>query len=560
MRIRATITNLLGLETSDHVARAQVEALKSRIPYLYAIVSINVLALSYTHFETNPVWQVVILPGLMVSVLATRMIWWTRLNMVALDRRAVAKIRRVTLLLAGVLGIAVLVWALSLHAYTTSQPVSAYMTVMGHVEFFVGITVVSCIFLLMHLRAASILLASSVVVPFSGLLLASGRSIETSIALNLLLVTAAMLYVAVSFARDFERMVATSADLSRLSRQNARLAETDAMTGLPNRRCFFQELGETGRTTRPFAVIAIDLDGFKQVNDIYGHQAGDEVLCAVAGRLQNFVPEGACLARLGGDEFACLVTGEDVEHVNTLASALVGACGMPLECTSFIAKLGASAGICLSEAVTDEPMVVYERADYALLEAKRGGRGRVERFSGVHDRSIRRESAVARLLRSVDLLDELTAVYQPIVAAHTHEIVSFEALVRWTNSEIGPVGPSEFIPIAERTDLIFDISRHLLGLALRDAAQWPETVSIKVNLSVRDLMSSSQTKALLAELEASAVDAARVTFEVTETIFAEVVGTRAVQRRHVARGGLQDRDRRFRRRLLEPELHPRACA
>ena len=253
--------------------------------------------------------------------------------------------------------------------------------------------------------------------------------------------------------------------------------------------------------------------------------AGDEVLRAVARRLWQLVPPGSCLARLGGDEFACLLTGVHDGAAGAIATTMIAACRRPIVCQSFTANIGASAGICPSGAFPDDPVAVYERADYALFEAKRAGRGRVECFSFQHDHSMRRNSLITHKLNSADLLTELTIVYQPLVNASDLRISSFEALVRWTSQELGPVRPDEFIPIAERTDLIFDISRHVLRRALQDAVRWPDHIPLKVNLSVRDLMSRAQTEALIGELRISPIHPARVTFEVTETIFAESLET-----------------------------------
>lgn len=519
--MRATAARLLGLTIDHSVARAQIEALQQRVPYLYAIVAINIVALATTHYGSNPGWQVLLIPAVLVGAIGYRLVWWARLDPATLADDQVETLRRATIRLSGVIGGGVLIWAMLLHGADAALRGSAYMTPAGHVDFFVGITVVSCIFLLMHVQLAALLLASVVIIPFSLYLLATGRMIETAIALNLLLVSAAMMYVAFCFARDFERMVSTSRALHRMSTQNASLAASDAMTGLPNRRRFFERLAEAGAAAAPFAVIAVDLDGFKQVNDIYGHNAGDEVLRGVAARLRENTPDQACLARLGGDEFACLLTGDDVARAEALAAALIAACSLPLECDSFVAKIGASAGICLSDAGADTPMAVYERADYALLQAKRAGRGRIERFSGAHDASIRREIAIAQLLRSAGLLGMISVVFQPIISAASGSITSFEALVRLSCPELGPVGPGEFIPIAERTDLIFDISHHVLRIALSCAASWPAEISVKINLSVRDLLSRRQTVRLIGAMGEAAIHPSRIMFEVTETIFAE---------------------------------------
>jgi diguanylate cyclase (GGDEF)-like protein len=519
--IRTIVANICGLHTSSDVARAQLVALGQRIPYLYAILAVNITALSYTHYHSNPMWQAALIPSVLVCMIGFRAIWWARLDGASLPDEAIRKILRSTIHMGCMMGVTILIWAISLHQSDSTLLWPASMTKNGHVDFFVGITVMSCIFLLMHLRLAAILLALIVVLPFSLYLLASGRAVETAIAFNLVVVTAAMLYVAVSFARDFERMVTTASDMQRLSTQNARLAAADSMTDLPNRRRFFHELDQAGLVAPPFAVIVVDLDGFKQVNDAYGHKAGDDVLRVVARRLQGLVPEETCLARLGGDEFACLVTGDQASRAAIIARAMIAACRTPVVCATFTANIGASAGICLSHAFPNDPVGVYERADYALFEAKRAGRGQVESFSVQHDYTMRRTSSIAHKLRSADLLSELTIVYQPLFAASNHQISSFEALIRWTSRDLGPVGPDEFIPIAERTDLIFDISRFVLRGALRQAAIWPDRISVKVNLSVRDLMSNAQTQTLLAELRQTNIAPSRVTFEVTETIFAK---------------------------------------
>ena len=201
---------------------------------------------------------------------------------------------------------------------------------------------------------------------------------------------------------------------------------------------------------------------------------------------------------------------------------MIACCSQPMTVNAFTAQLGASAGVCFSaQEARSEPELIYTHADYALFEAKRSGRGRAETFNATHERSMRRESTIAHLLRTADFERELMPVFQPIVSAETFQIRAFEALARWTSPELGVVGPQEFIPIAERTDLIFGISRFMLRASLKWAAAWPDGILLKVNLSVRDLMSSEQTLSLLAELSRSGVAPSRVTFEITETILAE---------------------------------------
>lgn len=494
-----------------------MEELRQRVPALYGIVGVNVAALACTHYTINPWWQVVGIPSLILLAILSRIRWWVRVRPQALSAHEVHLTLRNLSLVGGVIGFLVLSWALSLQN-SLLMPVG--ITSAGHTVVFVGITFMSCIFLLMHHRSAAMLIGVSIVVPFTLYLLASGRMIETAIALNVLLVSVAMLYVAVSFSRHFERSVRAAVDLVQLNTLNARMAASDALTGLPNRRQFFADLEQAGLGSEHFVVIVLDLDGFKPVNDVYGHHAGDEVLRQIAARFRALAPERCSIARLGGDEFGCLLEGVSTDTASGIADRLLAACAEPVVTATFTAVVGASAGMC-SSTVAREPIQVYERADYALFEAKRAGRGRAEAFNTAHEHSMCRDSTIAQQLCMANLDEELTTLFQPIVAAGGHAVTAFEVLVRWTSPCLGPVAPQEFIPIAERTDLIFKVTLRVLASALSQAQTWPAEVCLKVNLSVRDLMSREQTEALATLVRLSTVAPARVTFEITETILAE---------------------------------------
>ncbi len=510
---------MVGSETCPQIERARVNELCSRIPALYLTLSVNIAAMACTHVAANPAWQAVGMPAIIVAFIIVRMLWWVRLDPDRLSDEQIHLTLRNLSVVGGAIGFVILIWALSLHDDPWSP---TGVTSAGHSIFFVGITLVSCIFLLMHHRFAAVLLCVCIVIPFTSYLVWTGRLIEIAIATNVVLVSSAMLYVAVTFSRHFERSVAAALDLVQLSASNARLAVSDALTGLPNRRQFFAEIEAAGESDEPFVVIVLDLDGFKPVNDVYGHHAGDEVLRQVAARFVALAPERCCVARLGGDEFGCVLSGASMQEAGEVAERMIAACADPIVMSTSTAMVGASAGMCPSSVVR-EAIRVYECADFALFHAKRAGRGRVEAFNAAHQNSMRRDSAVAHQLLMADFEDELTVVYQPIVASADHGIVAFEALVRWHNPALGQVAPDEFIPIAERTDLIFRISLHVLNSALLQAETWPVSMRLKVNLSVRDLMSSKQTEALVAMVRLSGVNPSRVMFEITETIIAESI-------------------------------------
>ena len=513
--------DLLGLAVSDEVILAQVRALKHRVPVLYLILSINVVALAFTHRATCPPWQSVYVPVGIVLTMIIRMVWWLRLRGAALDVPSARQARRKTINLGGILGLATLAWSMSLYSNGRSHEWAGRITGDGHVAFFVGITVVSCIFLLMHVRAAAILLTTIIVLPFAAYLASTGQLIECALALNLILVAAGMLYVAALVSLDFERMITTAADLQAVSAQNAKLAAADAVTGLPNRRSFWAELDSSTSSGQRSALMIIDLDGFKQVNDLYGHLVGDEVLIVIAKRIRDVFPVGSIVARMGGDEFACLLYGSAIDEAERFAVAAIEACSQPIVLPAITAHVGASIGIALPEMTNGGSSKAYERADYALYKAKRLGKGRVELFTDRDGGLQHREFCVAHAMRSPTFLSELFLAYQPIVDSSNGTVAACEALVRWHSAELGPVAPNEFIFVAERTDLIFEITNFVLNQALTDALHWPDSVCLKINLSVRDLMSAKQTARLMQVVRHSHIAPDRITFEITESIFAD---------------------------------------
>ena len=264
------------------VARAQLVALRFRLPFLYAIIVINTVAMMGTHIEANPLWQIVLLPGVLIALMVSRMIFWIRLDPDQLTDGDIDKLRRTVVLFGALVGFLILFWASTLNQGPVpgEDPVGMHAT--GHAVFFVAITMMSSLFLLMHHRLASIVVGFAVVIPFAVSLFLTHRPVEMAIGVNVLLVAGAIVYVAISFSRHFDQSVIDAAEMAGMSTLNARLAVADALTSLPNRRQFFGELEAAGAGTAPFAVIICDLDGFKQINDVFGHQAGDEVLRQIA--------------------------------------------------------------------------------------------------------------------------------------------------------------------------------------------------------------------------------------------------------------------------------------
>ncbi|WP_158806804.1 diguanylate cyclase, partial [Beijerinckia sp. L45] len=286
------------------VMESQARAFTKQIPLLYLILNANVFALAYTHHGIAPDLLTIYAPAGFFLICAYRMAVWTwraRQEITAANARPRL---RSTYLLAGVLGVLFTTWALSLYPYGDAYEKS-------HVAFFMSITVIGCVFCLMHLRPAALLLTAIVGIPFTIRFMTTGQPVLTAIAVNFCLVSIIMVVILFIYYRDFTDLVHSQKHLAALSEQNFWMANRDSLTDLPNRRSFFRDFETLIANAPVFAVGLIDLDGFKPVNDVHGHAAGDRVLIEVGRRLKCVLGPGAFVARLGGDEFGFVLPTAD---------------------------------------------------------------------------------------------------------------------------------------------------------------------------------------------------------------------------------------------------------
>jgi diguanylate cyclase (GGDEF)-like protein len=371
-------------------------------------------------------------------------------------------------------------------------------------------------------RPAALTLTGTVIAPFVIFLLASGDVVHIAIGLNLLLVTVAMIYILIICSGQFAAMVNGQIETRRLSNENFRLANVDSLTDLPNRRQFFHRLSllaERAKTSNhSFVVGVLDLDGFKAVNDLYGHGVGDRVLKETGQRLLELSDDTQFIARLGGDEFGIIVdAGLDADAVIAVGARICSVFDAPFAVAGIVAKIGGSVGFALAPDAGTTAELLYERADYALYHAKARHRGQPVIFSREHEVEIRKLSTIEHTLRRIDLDAELSLHFQPIVNVATARLVGFEALARWHNPELGDVAPDLFISVAERTELIGTITQVLLRKALAAAASWPDDLFLSFNLSMRDLISQVTILQTVSMIESSGIDPRRIIIEVTET-------------------------------------------
>ena len=303
----------------------------------------------------------------------------------------------------------------------------------------------------------------------------------------------------------------------------------DPLTGLPNRVLFLDRLDRTlARRGAEVAVVLLDIDNFKLVNDSLGHSAGDELLMAVAPRLTAALRPEDTIARLGGDEFVVLVEQiPDERAAAQVAQRIMAAFEEPFELTAGEHFAKASLGIAVASRAGSTPSALFGDADAALYQAKRRGRGRFEIFdSAMRARTVERLSLENDLRRALER-EELHVVYQPIVSLSDGSICSVEALLRWEHPERGLISPVEFIPVAEESGMIEPIGRWVLETACTRAARWrgarqgSKELGISVNLSVRQLMQRDLQATIEGALNVSGLEPSRLSLEITESVLLE---------------------------------------
>ncbi len=330
------------------------------------------------------------------------------------------------------------------------------------------------------------------------------------------------------------------------------LAHHDALTGLPNRAAFAgrlaEALAEAGQRGATVAVLCLDLDRFKQVNDVFGHAIGDELLRRVS-RLFMAAVDGAPIARMGGDKFAVIVGGDaPKQRAQELAARLREALAAPCDIDGREAAVGLSAGAaCWPD--HGDMAALLANADAALYRAKAEGGGKTCFFDAELDSRLRERQALFQDLRHAIERDELHLVYQP-QAGEDGDIFGFEALLRWRHPRRGPIPPDVFIPIAEESGLIEEIGAWALREACRVAAAWPRPLSVAVNLSPVQFRRDDLPRFVHALLLETGLAAQRLEIEITEACWSTI--SRACHRDFAPaeKPGRESGDGRFRNRLF----------
>jgi diguanylate cyclase (GGDEF)-like protein len=320
--------------------------------------------------------------------------------------------------------------------------------------------------------------------------------------------------------------VATYEDITEICHAEAQIshmARHDPLTDLPNRTLFREQMEHALSSVRrdeQLAVLFFDLDHFKQVNDSFGHSVGDDLLKAVARRLRECVRGTDTIARLGGDEFAVVQVGTHSQPTEAalLASRLVDVISAPYDLDDQRVVIGASVGVSIAPVDSSDPDQLMKNADMALYRAKADGRGTYRFFEPEMDARARARRLLELELRAALTNGEFELYFQSINDLHAHNIIGFEALVRWNHPTDGMIPLTKFLPLAEETGLIVPLGEWVLRKACSEAAGWSKDVRVAVNLSPAQFKNRNLATAVTLALSASGLRPDRLELEITEVV------------------------------------------
>jgi diguanylate cyclase (GGDEF)-like protein len=364
---------------NPELVKAQFAVFSRQIPLMYSIILVNAWALSLIYMKAAPGWLTVVVPAVFTVICVFRLLFWWRSRHVSPTHGEARHALVRTNQFAAIMSVTISIWALAL-SYFGDESLNS------NTAFFMAITGVSVVVCLLHLRSAAFTVALAISVPFVVRFGLEASPSFIAMAINMLFVTATLLVVVAVQSGHFANAIDARTKLELANRENFRLANRDSLTGLNNRRRFFSRLKEVFDKSkaqgRCIAVGIIDLDGFKPVNDLYGHVVGDALLLEVGQRLTEVADENIHVSRLGGDEFALIfVDCWDNEKLLQKGEELCAALRRPVALADVTIRVSASMGLAVYPELANDALQLYERADYALYNGKRSRRGHATLFT-----------------------------------------------------------------------------------------------------------------------------------------------------------------------------------
>ena len=515
------------------IARAmlieQLRILSRQVPICYLVLIVNNLTIACALPAAVPWMPRIGVPGSLTMAALAGLVYWTKLGrkfaMTESASKHLARMRALSV----TLNFACSLWALWLFEFVDVE--SRAMVVL-----LVSLATAGCAYCLASFPAAARLTLLVSGAPIVLRLLASGDHTLIYIAGDLSLMNLLLMIVLTTYYRRLVKLItsrvkiAARRERSRIAEAIAleekakakEMAETDTLTKLPNRRGFLSRLdraieqhssGDGG-----FAVAMLDLDGFKPINDAFGHAIGDLLLVEVARRLLVAAGAQSIVARLGGDEFSIILPHASSAQVACQAATTIcDDLARPFSFEHVTIRLSASCGVALFPHGGRDAGRLLEHADMALYNTKRNGRNGVSLFSNLIENHLRRKAEIEQMLQSPNIHADLAMVFQPIVNLQGARLTSFEALARWNSETHGNIPPDEFIPLAEQAGFVADVGDVLFEKAIIQAARWPKDITLSFNLSALQLCSSTTPLRLLSIMAAHYFEPHRLSIEITET-------------------------------------------
>ncbi|HEY5721718.1 MAG TPA: EAL domain-containing protein [Allosphingosinicella sp.] len=496
----------------------QFQILRKQIPLMYLFMIVNAWFLSFATWGAVPAQWSILVPAVLSVAATLRAMMWRRRSK-SPEPAAIRRFMAGTTAAAGILSLAFGGWGMILFE-------NADLVQRTCIGLYIFIGSLICAYCLQPLVTAARVVLACGAAPVALRLLLTDNWFLFGLGINLVFASAIILRILATSHSGFTEML-SSRSAMQTERERAREAERmahqlayhDPLTGLPNRRALADQIeaaiaGASGTTGA--ALLMVDLDHFKGVNDVHGHPAGDRLLRDVAERLTELVGPGARAFRLGGDEFAILSpVGADHDAARRMARRIAQGLSEPFVAGSLVHHIGASVGISLFPDDAQDRETLMRRADIALYRAKEDGRGQYRSFEARMDAEIKRRSFLETQLRAGIEADEFRPFYQPIVELRSGRTIGFELLARWPRHQ-DSVGPDQFISIAEESGLITDLMLQLLRRGCADALQWDERLTIALNISPVQLKDIWLSQKILGVLAATGFPARRLEVEITE--------------------------------------------
>lgn len=501
--------------------RRRYAALQRQQPWLYAILLANLLGLQIALLEDK---SVPLLPtAVMTIIIAIRAIGWVRGRRRHRQLAHLQREMRKTFAIAALFNLAFACWTCWLFLNVGASH-------LNEIVLFAGLAAVGCTYAMTGFPGGARIPLVVLLIPLETMLILTWEPTKIGIAFSIMIVSGVTLRLLnvhddafVKLVRSYvqigaERKRAVEAEqIAVEERAHVQiLANRDVLTGLLNRRGFLYSLEQLNSLERRrLALVLIDLDGFKPINDTFGHPSGDAILIEVSRRLQALGLWGNAVSRLGGDEFALLCQCDDAREAFDVASRAVTELGATYAVDGRTLTISASAGVSFEG--DDSPTDAMRRADLALYESKKVGRGQVTVFTADLEYGLKRRRLIEQALREPAIDSDLEVVFQPIFKLDSMELHGFEVLARWRHAKMGWISPAEFIPITEQICVIESISEVLLRAALEAAHDWPDSIKLSFNLSAVQLCTPGSADRTLAILHEQFFDPRRLQIEVTET-------------------------------------------